>query len=144
MVDTRTPEQRRRIMQAVGSKNTGPELVVRRLLHSLGYRYRLHPPDLPGKPDIALPGRRKVVMVHGCYWHGHDCKKGRLSKSRLDFWGPKIEANRRRDAEKEQALGRLGWSVATIWQCQTADTDGLTQRLVAFLGPSTKCDRLSS
>ena len=144
MVDTRSPEQRRRIMQSVGTKNTGPELVVRRLLHSLGYRYRLHRPDLPGKPDIVLPGRRKIIMVHGCYWHGHDCKKGRLSKTNPEFWEPKIEANQRRDAQKEQALGHLGWSVKTVWQCQTADIDILTQQLLAFLGPPAKSDRLSS
>ena len=82
-MDTRTPEQRRRIMQAVGSKHTGPELVVRRLLHRMGYRYRLHRRDLPGRPDIAFISRRKAIFVHGCFWHGHDCPKGRLPKSRL-------------------------------------------------------------
>ena len=142
MTDTRTPEQRRRIMQSVGTKNTGPELAVRKLLHGLGYRFRLHRRDLPGKPDIVLPGRRKVIMVHGCYWHGHDCKKGRLSKSHTDYWGPKIEANRRRDTEKEEALKRLGWTVTTVWQCEIADIELLGQRLAAFLGPSTKSDRL--
>lgn len=143
MADTRTPEQRRRIMQSVGTKDTGPELVVRRVLHALGYRFRLHRRDLPGKPDIVLPGRRKVIMVHGCLWHGHNCPKGRLPKSREDYWGPKIAANRRRDVDKEKALRRLGWDVLTVWQCETKNSESLADLLTGFLGPSTKSDRLS-
>ena len=143
MADTRTPEQRRRIMQSVGTKDTSPELAVRRLLHALGYRFRLHRRDLPGKPDIVLPGRRKAVMVHGCYWHGHDCPKGRLPKSRENYWGPKIAANRARDVDKEEALRRLGWDVFTVWQCEVNDFAGLAKRLTAFLGASSNSDRLS-
>ena len=85
VADTRTPEQRRRIMQSVKTENTGPELVVRRLLHGMGYRYRLHRRDLAGKPDIVFVSRRKAIFVHGCFWHGHSCPKGRLPKSRLDY-----------------------------------------------------------
>ena len=109
-VDTRTPEQRRRIMQSVKSENTGPELAVRRLLHGMGYRYRLHRRDLPGRPDIAFVSRRKAIFVHGCFWHGHGCSKGRLPKSRLDYWQPKVDKNRERDRTKEEQLKSLGWS----------------------------------
>ena len=132
-MDTRTPEQRRRIMQSVGSKNTGPELVVRRLLHGMGYRYRLHRKDLPGKPDIAFGPRRKAIFVHGCFWHGHGCPKGRLPKSRLDYWQPKVDKNRERDRTKEEHLKSLGWSVLTIWQCETKDLEALTARLQDFV-----------
>ncbi len=94
-MDTRTSEQRRRIMQAVKSRDTGPEMIVRRLLHRMGYRYRLHRKDLPGKPDVALVSRRKAIFVHGCFWHGHGCPKGRLPKSRLDYWQPPDEVRAR-------------------------------------------------
>src|SRR5690348_10768683 len=97
MADTRTPAQRSRIMASVQQRNTGPEWIVRRLLHSNGHRYRLHSKKLPGKPDIVFGARKKAIFVHGCFWHGHDCAKGRSPKSRLDYWGPKLEANRRRD-----------------------------------------------
>lgn len=140
-MDTRSPEQRRRIMQSVGTKNTGPELTVRRLLHRLGYRFRLHPKHLPGRPDIALPGRRKAIFVHGCFWHGHGCQKGRAPKSKLEYWGPKLEANRERDARKEGELRALGWDVATVWQCQTEDAESLQATLGEFLGQPGKNDR---
>ena len=141
MADTRSPEQRRRIMQSVGTRDTGPEMVVRRLLHRLGYRYRLHRRDLPGTPDIVLPGRRKIILVHGCFWHGHGCKKGRLPKSKPEYWGPKIARNRERDAEKQRALRDLGWDVLAVWQCEVADEAILAERLTQFLGPSTYFDR---
>ena len=96
-MDTRTEEQRRRIMQAVRTRDTGPEMIVRRLLHSLSYRYRLHRNDLPGKPDVAFLSRRKAIFVHGCFWHGHGCPQGRPPKSRLDYWKPKLDGNRERD-----------------------------------------------
>lgn len=132
-MDTRTQEQRRRIMQSVKSKDTGPELVVRRLLHGMGYRYRLHRKDLPGRPDIALGSRRKAIFVHGCFWHGHKCPKGRLPKSRLDYWQPKIDKNRERDRAKEEHLKSLGWSVLTIWQCETKSLEALAIRLQDFV-----------
>jgi DNA mismatch endonuclease (patch repair protein) len=133
MTDTRTKEQRRRIMQSVKDRDTGPEMAVRRLLHRAGYRYRLHAKGLPGSPDIVFPGRRKVVFVHGCFWHGHGCKIGRPPKSKLDYWSAKIVANRERDARKQVELGRLGWSVLTVWQCEIADLDALEAKLRAFL-----------
>ena len=139
MADTRTPAQRSAIMRAVGSKNTKPEIAVRRLAHRLGYRFRLHVKDLPGKPDIVFPRLNKIVLVHGCFWHGHRCRYGRLPKSRLDFWGPKIEANRTRDKRALKSLRSLGWRVLVIWQCQTKDLEKLEKRLKDFL--SEKSDR---
>lgn len=132
-MDTRSPEQRRRIMQSVGTANTGPEWVVRRLLHASGYRYRLHSKALPGKPDIVFGTRRKAIFVHGCFWHGHGCAKGRAPKSRLDYWGPKLEANKARDSRNEADLRGLGWEILTIWQCETKDEQTLLQRLRNFL-----------
>ena len=133
-MDTRTEEQRRRIMQAVKSRDTGPEMVVRRLLHSLGYRYRLHRKDVPGKPDVAFLSRRKAIFVHGCFWHGHGCPKGRLPKSRLDYWEPKLNGNKERDKRQEEELRSMGWGVLVIWQCETANLEVLAQRLSGFLG----------
>ena len=133
-MDTRTPKQRRRIMQAVKSRNTKPELAVRRLLHGMGYRYRLHRKDLPGKPDIAFMSRRKAIFVHGCFWHGHDCPKGRLPKSRLEYWRPKVDKNKDRDRTKEEHLRSLGWSVLVIWQCETLNLEALAPRLQDFVG----------
>lgn len=134
MVDTRTPEQRRRIMQSVKGKDTGPEMVVRRWLFSHGYRYRLHPKILPGKPDIVMPGRRLAIFVHGCFWHGHDCIKGRAPKSRLDYWQPKLDNNRERDARKASELRALGWAVLTLWQCDIGDEARLARILERTLG----------
>ena len=147
-MDTRTEEQRRRIMQAVRTRDTGPEMIVRRLLHSLSYRYRLHRNDLPGKPDVAFLSRRKAIFVHGCFWHGHGCPQGRPPKSRLDYWKPKLDGNRERDRRKEEELRSMGWSVLVIWQCETADLGGLARRLHGFLGdrsarPASGADRNS-
>lgn len=121
-------------MQSVRTKDTGPERTVRRLLHREGYRFRLHPPNLPGRPDIVLPRHRKAIFVHGCFWHGHGCQIGKLPKSRLEYWRPKIAANRARDAKKAEELAALGWDVMVIWQCETKDPGRLLDALVAFLG----------
>lgn len=139
MTDTRSPEQRRRIMQSVGSKDTGPELTVRRLLYKLGYRYRLYRKDLPGKPDIVFSGRKKAIFVHGCFWHSHDCKKGKPPKSRLDYWLPKLDANIRRDKEKIEQLEALGWKVLVIWQCEIGEIEKLATKLRDFLEDSKNC-----
>ncbi len=120
-------------MSRIGGANTTPELAVRRLLHGLGYRFRLHRKSLPGTPDIVFPGRHKVIFVHGCFWHAHGCTIGRPPKSRLDYWLPKLEANRRRDEAKTGALHAMGWATLTVWQCQTKHLDDLTGSLVAFL-----------
>lgn len=120
-------------MQAVKTKDTGPEWIVRRILFSLGFRYRLHRKGLPGRPDIAFPGLKKAIFVHGCFWHSHDCRKGRAPKSRLDYWTPKLEANKDRDARHSAALADAGWSVLTVWQCEINDREALRERLIAFL-----------
>lgn len=135
-MDTRTKAKRSQIMSSVKTKDTGPELAIRKLLFAHGYRYRLHRADLPGKPDIAFPGRGKVVFVHGCYWHGHGCDKGRLPKSRLDYWRPKIALNKKRDARNIGKLRRLGWSALTVWQCQLKTAESLTKKIQRFLGKS--------
>ncbi|HEX3663126.1 MAG TPA: very short patch repair endonuclease [Acidobacteriaceae bacterium] len=120
-------------MQSVGTKNTGPELVVRRLLYGMGRRYRLHGRGLPGRPDIVLPGKKKAIFVHGCFWHAHRCSKGRCPKSRLDYWEPKLNATRLRDRRTVRKLKSLGWSVLTIWQCELTDLGSLTKKLLLFL-----------
>lgn len=120
-------------MQAVKTRDTGPELTVRRILYRLGYRYRLHSKKLPGQPDIVLSARKKAIFVHGCFWHGHGCPKGKAPKSHLEYWGPKLEGNRERDAAQVFALEALGWSVLTIWQCETGDTQALAATLVRFV-----------
>lgn len=133
MADTRTLQQRRRIMQAVKTEDTGPELKVRRLLNGLQYRYRLHPKNLPGRPDIVFPSSKNAIFVHGCFWHGHGCSKGKLPKSRLEYWRPKLKSNQRRDVAKAAELHALGWRTLTIWQCELKDTKKLTPKLVRFI-----------
>ena len=133
MADTRTPEQRRRIMQSVKTKDTGPELKVRRLLHQLGYRYRLNRKNLPGRPDIVFPGKKIVIFVNGCFWHSHGCSKGLPPKSRLDYWTPKLAANKRRDASRLLQLRKLGWRTFTIWQCNVKNIEKLVPRLKKFI-----------
>ncbi|MBF9195528.1 DNA mismatch endonuclease Vsr [Microvirga sp. BT290] len=135
MVDTRTPEQRRHIMQSVRSKNTGPEMIVRRIAHRLGYRFRVHRRDLPGTPDLVFPSRKKAIYVHGCFWHGHRCSKGKLPKSRPEFWIPKISRNKERDLGAVAAMEAMGWDTLTLWQCETKDRDAVAKALVDFLGP---------
>lgn len=136
-----TPDEvRSQIMRAVRSKDTQPELAVRRLLHALGYRYRLHRKDLPGAPDLVFVRRRKVIFVHGCFWHGHDCKRGsRKPKSNSDYWQAKIARNKERDARSVDALERDRWETITVWECElsSAKRDELTSRLVRFLGPNS-------
>lgn len=127
-------------MAKVRSKNTKPEIEVRSLLHSLGYRFRLHRKELPGKPDIVFKRRRKAIFVHGCFWHGHGCRIGKLPKSNVGFWRGKIERNRERDTEKRSELEELGWSVEEVWQCELKDNQTLIERLQKFLGPTNSID----
>jgi DNA mismatch endonuclease, patch repair protein len=122
-----------RRMSRVRSKGTSPEMLVRQLLHRLGYRFRLHRKDLPGTPDLSFVGRRKAIFVHGCFWHAHDCPAGKAPKSRLEYWAPKLQRNVERDQAAKKGLGKLGWDVLTVWQCETKDVDGLVGRLVKFL-----------
>ncbi|MDI4655566.1 very short patch repair endonuclease [Xanthobacter autotrophicus] len=135
-MDRLTPEARSANMKAVRRKDTAPEMIVRRLLHAAGYRYRLHVKKLPGSPDIVFPGRKKAIFVHGCFWHGHDCRAGRRPQSRQDYWVPKIARNRERDAASVDALSRSGWTSLTVWECRVTDRDSLTEQLVDFLGPA--------
>jgi len=118
-MDTLTPEDRSRIMSLVRSKDTKPEMIVRRLVHRLGYRYRLHVHDLPGSPDLVFPSRRSVIFVSGCFWHRHNCPNGhRLPKTRTRWWYEKLEGNRRRDKAQHKRLRRQGWRVMVVWECQ--------------------------
>lgn len=121
-------------MRAVKSRDTKPEMVVRRFANALGYRFRLHRTDLPGKPDLAFPARRKAVFVHGCFWHQHDCLRGaRLPKANQDYWLPKLKRNVARDAENQARLREMGWNVLVIWECETKNVDHLVARLHSFL-----------
>jgi DNA mismatch endonuclease (patch repair protein) len=133
-MDTLSPSERSARMALVRGTNTKPELLVRRLVHGMGYRYRLHRRDLPGTPDLVFPGRSKIIFVHGCFWHRHEgCALARLPKSRGEFWVPKLTANAERDARNVRALRRLGWSVMTIWECQLGDIAKLASRIRRFL-----------
>ncbi len=124
-------------MRAVRGADTRPEMVVRRLVHRLGYRYRLHVRALPGSPDLVFPARRKVILVHGCFWHRHACKEGRSTPaSRVDYWSEKFAKNVRRDYQNRRRLRKLGWQVLVVWECQTLSrgAERLHKRLSEFLG----------
>lgn len=122
-------------MSLVRSKNTGPEMIVRRLVHGAGYRYRLHASKLPGKPDLVFAGRRKVIFVHGCFWHRHDnCGFARLPKSNLEFWGTKLEGNKARDLANYRRLHEIGWESMVVWECELRDLDEVLRRIAHFLG----------
>lgn len=121
-------------MRAVKGQDTTPEMIVRRLIHSMGYRYRLHRKDLPGKPDLTFPARRKVIFVHGCFWHGHDCKRGaRVPKENHDYWERKIARNRDRDARHYESLKRDGWDILVIWECALKAKDVIAEKITSFL-----------
>ena len=122
-------------MRKVRGRDTTPEMCVRRILHRAGYRYRLHARDLPGRPDIVFRRRRKVIFVHGCFWHRHDgCKRTTTPATRRAFWEDKFMANRKRDEAAVAALKRLGWDVVIVWECETTNAEKLRSRLVSFLG----------
>lgn len=134
MVDTLTPAERSARMRLIKAKNTKPELLVRRLVWGLGYRYRLHRSDLPGTPDMAFIGRRKVIFVHGCFWHLHrECPNNRPPKSRRAFWDAKLASNRDRDARNGERLRDMGWRHLVVWECETTHVKELGNRLVCFL-----------
>jgi DNA mismatch endonuclease (patch repair protein) len=122
-------------MARVRARDTKPELLVRRLAHGMGYRFRLHRRDLPGCPDLVFPGRRKVIFVHGCFWHRHgeDCPLTRWPKSKMEFWRPKLEANRTRDVRNQRELSALGWRYLVIWECELRDRECLAMRIKEFL-----------
>jgi DNA mismatch endonuclease (patch repair protein) len=134
MTDKLSPQQRSAVMSHIRSKHTRPELFVRKLVFALGYRYRLHVRRLPGCPDLVFRQRRKVIFVHGCFWHCHaNCSIAHLPKSRVDFWKFKLEGNRTRDEENRVDLARTGWKVLTIWECQLRNVSHLERRLRNFL-----------
>jgi len=135
-VDTLTPAERSERMSRVRDKGSRAERLVRSLVHRLGYRFRLHRAGLPGKPDLVFPSRRKVIFVHGCFWHRHPdpaCALARLPKSRQEFWVPKLEGNRRRDLRVEDELNSLGWRSLVIWECQLRDSTFLENEIRTFL-----------
>lgn len=136
MADILSKSERSARMKLVKSRNTSPEVVVRRLIHALGHRYSLHSKDLPGRPDIVFRRRRKVIFVHGCFWHRHKsvhCKLSRLPKSRLSFWLPKLESNRLRDQRNLRLLRSGGWKILVVWECQLRDTERIRNKLMRFL-----------
>jgi DNA mismatch endonuclease (patch repair protein) len=126
-------------MRRIRAKDTAPEITVRKLLHGLGYRFRLHSRDLPGRPDLVFRSRRKAIFVHGCFWHAHDsasCPEyGRIVKTNRAYWGPKLLGNRARDERHCNSLRESGWSVFTVWDCEIGDRRQLSRRLKKFLGP---------
>jgi DNA mismatch endonuclease (patch repair protein) len=132
--DPFSPAERAAIMRAVKGRDTAPERAVRRLVHSLGYRYSLRRDDLPGRPDIACVSRRKAIFVHGCFWHGHDCSRGaRAPRANAAYWSAKIARNVARDARTLEALAALGWSALVVWECDLKDDAALAARIRAFL-----------
>lgn len=132
-MDVFTPSDRSFLMAKVRAKNTKPELLVRSTLHGMGFRFRLHRKDLPGKPDIVLPKYQAVIFVHGCFWHGHDCRKGSRPTSNTDFWNEKLGKNIARDEANLIALQAKGWRCLTVWECQTKDATALSAMLHRFL-----------
>ncbi|MEX0701537.1 MAG: very short patch repair endonuclease [Planctomycetales bacterium] len=134
-MDTFTQAQRSRIMAAVRATDTAPEMVVRRMVHSLGYRYRLHVRELPGTPDLIFPRHRKIIDVRGCFWHGHSCGRCRVPRTRRGYWRAKIERNSARDERTIRKLRRAGWRVLVVWECATvpAKRDALRRRILRFL-----------
>lgn len=135
MADTLTPAARSALMGRIRGRDTRPELAVRRALHALGYRFRTHASEVPGRPDIVFPKRRAAVFVHGCFWHRHGCTKTYTPKSRRGFWEEKFAANVERDGRAREALARDGWRVFVAWECEIESDPALVERLAAFLGP---------
>lgn len=136
MAEQEPPVQpsRSALMARIGPKNSKPEMVVRRLLHALGHRFRLHAKDLPGRPDIVFRSKKKAIFVHGCFWHRHPgCKKATTPKTRVEFWTEKFERNVARDRRKEVALREMGWQVLVVWECETKSVETLSAKLVQYL-----------
>lgn len=137
MADVHTTEQRSFNMSRIRGRDTRPELIVRSMVHGLGYRYRLHVTDLPGKPDLVLPRHEKIIFVHGCYWHMHRCRRGRVvPRTNTEFWQTKRQGNVDRDRRNLRKLRREGWRVLVVWECHTRDLERLEDRLLAFLQES--------
>lgn len=136
-MDKLTPARRSANMRAIRSKGMKPELLVRRMVHSLGYRFRLHRRDLPGKPDLAFIGRKKAIFVHGCFWHQHaECREGRVPASNEGYWGPKLRKNVDRDRQSVEQLEAKGWRTLIVWECELRDAEALQRKLMDFLRAS--------
>lgn len=134
LADTLSPQERSKRMSLIRGTGSAPEMKFRRLAHGMGFRYRLHVKELPGKPDLVFPSRRAVIFMHGCFWHRHKgCKLARLPKSKLNFWKPKLEENRKRDLRNQRRLRDLGWRVLVVWECQMVDTDRVSEVVRGFL-----------
>lgn len=131
--DPLTPKQRSERMSRIRSGDTKPELKVRRLVYSMGYRYRLRSKDVPGHPDLVFRGRKKVIFVHGCFWHQHGCKHYNMPKSKLDFWLPKLQKNVERDKKVQQQLQDCGWQSLAIWECQLKEIENVEKSIRLFL-----------
>jgi DNA mismatch endonuclease (patch repair protein) len=143
MVDSIDQVARSAVMARVRGKNTRPELIVRKLVFAAGYRYRLHVRSLPGSPDLVFPGRKKVIFVHGCFWHRHDnCNLARMPKSRVEFWSDKLNGNKARDERSYEALRHAGWRVHVVWECELGDLAALEDTIRAFLGSTGGAPRL--
>ncbi len=135
-MDKISAERRSKNMRRIKSKNTKQELAVRKLLTSLGYRFRIHAKELPGKPDLVFPGRKQVIFVHGCFWHMHDdpnCRYVHIPKSKQAYWLPKLERNKQRDSENQRKLEELGWDSLVIWECQIPEMEKLINLITDFL-----------
>jgi len=142
MADTMSKAERSRRMAMVRGKNMKPEVAVRKLVHGLGYRYRLHKKDLPGTPDMVFKSKKKVIFVHGCFWHRHDnCKLARLPKSRLDFWKTKLEGNKKRDEENQKRLNEMGWEYLVIWECEVKDKQNMRDKIQSFLDRGKRAEK---
>lgn len=134
VADILTPQQRSERMSRVRGKNSNPEMKLRRLVHGMGFRYRLHDGNLPGKPDMVFAGRRAVIFMHGCFWHRHhNCSLARIPKSRVGFWTEKLESNRKRDRRNRDKLKRLGWRVLVVWECQLRNEESTARIVKNFL-----------
>jgi DNA mismatch endonuclease (patch repair protein) len=129
LADVFSKKRRSEIMSLIGSKNTKPEVALRKTLHRLGYRFRLHVGKLPGKPDIVLSKYRSAIQVRGCFWHGHTCIDGHIPKSREDYWKPKLLRNSQRDARNDRALRKMGWTVIVVWECKIQSHKGMDREI---------------
>ncbi|MGZ8906562.1 MAG: very short patch repair endonuclease [Methylobacter sp.] len=133
-MDTITKNERSALMARIRSKNTRPEKTVRSILHRMGYRFRLHRKDLPGKPDIVLPKHKKIILIHGCFWHGHTCQLASKPKSNSAYWSEKIAGNKVRDLRNESLLQQQGWIVLVLWECEIRAMEGIVDKIAAFMG----------
>ena len=137
MADKISRERRSQNMARIGPKNSRSEMTIRRLLHAMGYRFQLHVTHLPGKPDVVFSNRKKVIFVHGCFWHQHqNCRNGGRPKSNQEFWNKKLSENVKRDIKNYRELEEKGWSVLVVWECEVADKEALIHRLTHFIGPT--------